>query len=296
VRIKHAAAAAAVALAAGCGGAASTPAAHGHSPATKPSSPSGPQRIVSLSPTSTEDLFAVGAGGQVVAVDKFSDYPPKAPDTHLSSSHPNPEAIAKYRPYLVVIANDTAKIKEQLAKLHIAVLVEPAATTLRDAYQQIRELGARTGHRQRAAHVVVSMRKRITALTKSVPHRKKPLTYYYELTPDLYTVTSKTFIGRLLARVGLKNVADAAGKDNAYPQISAEYLVKADPDLVFLADTKCCKQNAKTFAGRPGFDTLSAVRDGNVVGLDDDIASRWGPRIVDLLQRVVKAIKAVHAR
>jgi iron complex transport system substrate-binding protein len=228
---------------------------------------------VSLSPTATEDLFAIGAGSQVVAADKYSDYPPAAPDTNLSASKPNPEGIAKYHPDLVVVADDTGNLKPQLEKLKIRLLVEPAAKTLDDTYAQIRKLGARTGHRKRAARLVMSMRQKIAKLVHGVPHQSKPLTYYHELTPDLYTATSHTFIGQLYALAGLQNVADATGKSNPYPQLSAEYLVKADPDLVFLADTKCCGQSAKTFAARPGFATLTAVKDGHVIGLNDDIAA-----------------------
>ncbi len=261
-----------------------------------PSAAAVPQRIVSLSPTATEDLFAIGAGAQVVAVDSDSSYPANAPKTNLSAYQPNVEAIAKYRPDLVVISDDINNIKAQLTALKIAVLVEPAANTLDDAYQQIQNLGSRTGHAAKAAGVANGMRTSIAALVATVPKREKPLSYFHELDNTLYTVSSKTFVGQIYALAGMRSIADSAsGKATAYPQLSAEYLLSANPDLVFLADTKCCGQNAATFGKRPGFSALAAVRDQQIVSLDDDIASRWGPRVVDLLRKIVDAAKAFRA-
>jgi len=266
---------------------------------TAPTSvPRGPRRIVSLSPTATEMLFAVGAGDQVVAVDDQSNYPAKAPKTKLSAYTPNVEAIAKYKPDLVVIAEDTKGLKAGLEKLHLKVLIEPAAVTTADTYRQVLALGEATGHGDEAKKENASIKRRLAAAVKNLPHRAKPLTYYYELDNTLYSATSKTFIGSLFRLAGLRNIADPAdkgGKSGGYPQLTAEYLVTANPDLVFLADTKCCKQNAKTFAARPGFAGLHAVTAKQVVPLDDDIASRWGPRIVDLLKKIVAAVRAVPA-
>jgi len=249
-----------------------------------------------LSPSATEDLYVIGAGSQVVAVDSDSNYPADAPKTALSAYKPNVEAIAKFRPDLVVISNDTDKLKAQLTALKIPVLMEPAAQSLDGAYQQIRNLGEKTGHADKAATVVAAMRSKIAALVATVPTRRKPLTYFHELDNTLYTVTSKTFIGQIYKLAGFEDVADTAGAGGGdYPQLSAEFLVKSNPDLVFLADTKCCGQNASTFAARPGFGAMTAVKDKHIVRLDDDIASRWGPRVVDLLEQAITAGKAIPA-
>ncbi len=253
-------------------------------------------RIVSLSPAATETLFEIGAGKQVVAVDDQSNYPADAPKTKLSGYEPNIEAIAGYTPDLVIVADDTKKISTQLKALGIETLVALPPTTIDGAYEQIAQLGEATGHEKDAAELVEEMKGRIAELSGEVEKRAKPLTYYHELDNTLYSVTSSTFVGQIYSLAGLQNIADPADKSGGgYPQLSAEYLVKADPDLVFLADTKCCAQNAATFGKRPGFAGLKAVRSGNVVALDDDIASRWGPRIVDLLASVVKAVEAVPA-
>jgi cobalamin transport system substrate-binding protein len=258
-----------------------------------------PHRIVSMSATATEMLFAIGADKQVVAVDDQSNYPASVPKTKLSAYQPNVEAIAAYKPDLVVISGDTKDLSGQLAKLSIPVVVEAAAVTLDDTYKQITDLGTRTGHRDKAAGLVSSMKSKITALTKDLPKRATPLTYYHELDNTLYSVTSKTFIGQLYSLAGLTNVADpadASGQTGGYPQLSAEFLVKADPDLVFLADTKCCAQNQSTFGARPGFASLKAVKNNHVIALDDDVASRWGPRVVDLLKLIIDSVKGIPAQ
>ena len=256
-----------------------------------------PQAIVSLSAAATEMLYAVGAGDQVVAVDEQSDYPEGVPVTDLSGYEPNVEAIATYEPDLVV-ANDLPEdVTAGLEALDVEVLNISAAVTLDDTYAQLAELGVVTGHEDEAADLVAQMRRDIEELAASVPEREVAPTYYHELDDTLYSVTSDTFIGEIYSLAGLENVADAADPDGelgGYPQLSPEFLVDADPDFVFLADGECCGQDATTFAARPGFADMSAVRDGRVIVVDEDVASRWGPRVVDFLRTVVEATAGVE--
>ncbi len=254
-----------------------------------------PQKIVSLSPTATEMLFAIGAGKQVTAVDEFSNYPPQAPKTDLSGYLPNAEAIAAKRPDLVVLSGDTKGIKAQLETLQIPVYITGDATTMEDAYAQITELGKRTGHESEATALNKQISDDLTKLTRDLPKRTKPLTYFYELDPALYTATSKTFIGSLFTMAGLVNVADAADSaGTGYPQMSAEALIKANPDMIFLADTVMGETPEKVKA-RAGWNTVTAVSANHVVALDTDIASRWGPRVVDLMRAIVDAVAKVQA-
>jgi len=194
----------------------------------------------------------------------------------------------------VVLSNDTNKIMDQLAQLKIPAYLAPAARTIDDTYHQMEDLGKLTGHPDDAKTVVDGMRDEIDSLIEDTPERSaKKLSYYWELDPTFYSVTSKTFIGSLLGRVGLNNIADpadASGAKGGYPQLSAESIVKANPDLIFLADTKCCQQSSDSVKKRPGWAGVAAVKNGHVVGLDDDIASRWGPRVVDLLRSVTDAV------
>ncbi len=256
--------------------------------------PERPRRIVSLSPTATEMLFAIGAGGQVVAADEYSNYPPEAPDTNLSGYQPNVEAIVGYDPDLVVISNDVNNLVASLVGLGVPVLLQPAAETLDDTYAQIEQLGAATGHGADAARLVTSMKTDIERLVASAPTFDQPPTYYHELDPTFYSATSGTFIGQLYSLVGLENIADRAQDGGPYPQLAAEFIIEADPDLIFLADTKCCGVTAATVASRPGWDRITAVRTGAVVELDDDIASRWGPRVVDFLRVVVERVRQLQ--
>jgi iron complex transport system substrate-binding protein len=246
-----------------------------------------PQRIVSLSPTSTEMLFAIGAGDQVVAVDDNSNHPPEAPMTDLSGFEPNVEAVADFQPDLVVVSDDVNDIVESLGALDIPVMLHPAAEVLDDTYSQIEQLGAATGHMGEAAELVASMRSEIEELAASAPEFEEPPTYYHELDQTFFSATSNTFIGQVYSLVGLENIADQAKGGGPYPQLSAEFIIDADPDLIFLADTKCCGMTAEKVAKRPGWDQVTAVKTRAVVELDDDIASRWGPRVVDLLRVVV---------
>jgi len=250
-----------------------------------------PERIVSLSPTATETLFAIGAGPQVVAVDERSNHPPEAPKTSLSGFKPNVEAIVGHRPDLVVVADDIDGVAGELAKLNVPVLVEPSAADFDDAYDQITDLGAATGNADRARRLVDDMKRELDRLAAEAPKDNK-LTYYHELDVTPYSVTSKTFIGRVYALFGLTNIADEApDAAGGFPKLSAEFVAKADPDLIFLATTKCCGQNRDTLAKRPGWSGLSAIKNDRVIGLDDDIASRWGPRVVDLARTVGEAVR-----
>jgi iron complex transport system substrate-binding protein len=253
---------------------------------------------VSLSPTATEDLFAIGAGGQVVAVDDRSNYPPGVPRTTLSGFQPNAESIAGYRPDLVVVSDESpASLAGALRGLRIAVLVDPAARTLDQAYAQIETLGAATGHRAQAETVVTRMRAQIAALVRGVALKGRGLTVYDEISPDFYAASSRTFAGQLLSLFGLRDVADRV-PDSAglgYPKLSAEYVVAANPEIVLLSDTLCCGQSVATVARRPGWSQMRAVRDRTVVEVSDDIASRWGPRTVDLAAVIAGAVRSADA-
>ncbi|MBO2451082.1 ABC transporter substrate-binding protein [Actinomadura barringtoniae] len=253
--------------------------------------PATPKRIVSLSPTHTESLFAIGAGKQVVAADEYSTYPANAPKTKLSGFKPNAEAIIGYKPDLVVLSDDMDGIVKALAKVKVPVLLEPAATKLDEAYDEINDLGQATGHAAEAKKVTDDMRASIQQTVASAP-KNKPLSYYHELDNQLHTVTSSTFIGQVYGLFGLRNIADKAEKaSGGYPQLSREYLLKSNPDLVFLADTKCCAQNEAAVAKRSGWQDLTAVKNKNIVPLDDDIASRWGPRLPEFVKTIGAAIQ-----
>jgi cobalamin transport system substrate-binding protein len=254
-----------------------------------------PTAIVSLSPTATEILYAIGAGSQVKAVDSYSDYPPNAPMTQLDGTNPNVEAIAAYKPDLVIMSDEAPSVDHQVEALGISVLSNPAAANLNQEYAQIDELGQATGHVTQAKAEVTKLKGQIAHIVASVHKPAHPVSYYYELDQTYYSATSDTFIGQVLGLLGLRSIADAAkgaAASGGYPQLSGEYILKSNPGYIFLADTLCCAQSPATVAARPGWSNLAAVQHGRVLGLNDDIASRWGPRIVILLQDVANELKA----
>lgn len=251
-----------------------------------------PEAIVSLSSTGTEMLFAIGAGDQVVAVDDQSNYPEDAPITDLSGLTPNVEAILSYEPDLVVISYDPGELVASLEAAGVPVLFYNAALTLDDTYRQIEALGTATGHVEDAIVVNESIQTDLDEIVADSPEVAEGTSYYHEIDNTFYTATSTSFIGQIYALFGMVNIADPADADGAafgYPQLSAEFIVSADPDLIFLADS-FYGESPETVAARPGWDVLTAVQEGNVVPLDSDVVSRWGPRVVDFAQDVSDAL------
>ncbi|HSZ40558.1 MAG TPA: ABC transporter substrate-binding protein [Trebonia sp.] len=308
-----AAAATATAAVAGCSSASSTSTSTTSSPSASTPSTMGfpvtvtaangpvkitskPSRIVSLSATATEDLYAVGAGQQVVAVDETSDYPANAPKTSLNALSPNIEAIAKYNPSLVIAEEDEGGLVSGLTKLGVPVLIEPTATSLGNAYAQIDQIGEATGHAAQAQSVTSKMQAEITADIKKAGAVHDNLSYYWEVSANpYYSATSQTFIGQIVGMFGLKNIADAANKasDGGYPELSEEYIVAAKPQIIFLTDNDPGDggQSPAVVAKRPGWSAVPAVKDHEVIALNDDIASRWGPRLPQLVAAIAQAVE-----
>jgi iron complex transport system substrate-binding protein len=251
-----------------------------------------PEKIVSMSATATEMLYAIDAGDQVEAVDSTSNYPEGVPTTDLSSFTPNAEAIAKYDPDLVVLSDDLNGIVDALDALKVPTLLLGAAKNLDDTYAQLDTLGQATGHADEADGVVADLQDRITAAVASVPADVTGQKVYHELDPTFFSAASSTFIGGIYAMFGLVNIADGApDASGGYPQLSAEYVVGQAPDLIVLADSVCCGQSAETLAQRPAFATVPAVQNGKVLAANDDVASRWGPRVADFAESVADVLK-----
>lgn len=278
------------ALAAACGASSSTTAA---APTTTLAATAS-SRIVSLSPTATEILFAIGAGDQVVAVDSLSNYPESVPLTDLSAFQPNVEAIAGYEPDLVVSSYDPGDLASGLESLGVVTLIQGSASSIDDTYAQIEELGAITGHEQESAVLISGMKAQLADIVAGAPDGTG-VSFFHEIDSTLYTSTSSTFIGEIYSLFGLENIADAADADGSsfgFPQLSNEYIIDADPDLIFLADSLYSGETVASVGARPGWDTISAVANGLVVTLDDDVASRWSPRVVQLATSIAAALQS----
>ena len=256
-----------------------------------------PTRIISLSPSATEILFAIGAGREVIAVDDNSNFPKNAPFSKLSSFTPNVEAIVSKHPDCVVLqssATSAQAIRTQLQKLGIKVFLENTPNQISDAYAEFTALGKMTGHSERAAGVIATMKKSIAKiLSKSA--RGKHVTIYHELDNTLYSASSATFIGRIYSDFTFTNIADPANTTTAagYPQLTSEYVVKANPAIIFLADGQY-GESTSTLRARPGWAGLAAISNGHVVILPADIPNRWGPRLVDLYRFIEKTTAGIH--
>ncbi len=240
-----------------------------------------PQRVLCLSASATQMLYAIGAGSQVVGVDKYSTYPSNAPRTQFTGYETSAESYVRLKPDLIILAFSTGPMLQQLKVLGIPALVLSPATSFPNVDSQLAELGTATGHEAAAREVEASLATDIAAQVHRAGPAGRGKTYYIELDPTFYSATSATFIGAEFSLFGMHDIADAAGHGSAYPQISAEYILKENPDYVFLADTVCCHVNATNFGQRPGFSVLQAVRLHHVVGVNDSDASQWGPHTIE---------------
>ncbi len=252
-----------------------------------------PKRIVSLSATHTEILYAIEAGNLIVATDLTSNYPAQAETTtKVDAFNFNIEEIAATEPDLVITAFDFQGEVSGLEAIGIPVLLLMPASNLTDAYEQIQVLGDVTGRDSEAADLVSSMRSKIDALVASTSGGS--LTMFHEVDNTLFSANSSTFLGEIYQLLGLSNIADAVPDEfsSGYVQLSEEFLFSEDPDLVFLGDASF-GESIETVSSRPGWDTLTAVKTGAVFELDGDIASRWGPRTVDLVEDILAAIESV---
>jgi iron complex transport system substrate-binding protein len=255
-----------------------------------------PTKIISLSPSATEIFYAVGAGSQILAVDNLSNYPAGAPISEISAFEPNVEAILAKKPDLVLLSIDSTKapqIRNALVKLGIPVLMEKAPATLNHVYAENTLLAKVTDRQDGAIKLNAAMAKSIKDVLAKAKKSSK-IRIFHELDDTYYSVTSNTFIGKVYKDFSAVNIADAAsGADNSgYPQLSAEYLLKSDPQVIFLADAQYGVM-ADSVSKRAGWSQISAVKNKKIVELPADVPSRWGPRLVDFYKLIGASLAKV---
>ncbi len=254
------------------------------------------KRIVSLAPSNTEVLFAVGAGGQVVGRDSFSDYPPEAkqvPDIGGQVGSLNVELILAKKPDVVLASPLTPP--EQIAdlvKAGLTVYVLPNPKTFDDLYANLETVGKLTGHETQAAALVDSLKKRVQAVVDKVANVSTRPVVYYELDatdPNApYTSGPDTFVDLLIRTAGGQNFGGSLKGD--WVQVSVEALLAKQPDYVLLGDSTYGGVTPAQVKARPGWQALKAVQDGNVFTFDDNTVSRPGPRLVDGLEAMARLI------
>ena len=255
-----------------------------------------PTKIISLSPSATEIFYAIGAGSQILAVDNLSNYPANTPVSEISAFEPSVEAILAKKPDLVLLSIDSTKapqIRNALVKLGIPVLMEKAPASLKDVYAENTLLGRVTDRQAGAVKLNASMAKSIKE-TLAKAKKSSKIRIFHELDDTYFSATSNTFIGKVYKSFGVVNIADAAaGADNSgYPQLSAEYLLKSDPQVIFLADAQY-GVTADSVSKRAGWSQISAVKNKKIVELPADIPSRWGPRLVDFYKLIGASLAKV---
>ncbi|HET9476322.1 MAG TPA: ABC transporter substrate-binding protein [Dehalococcoidia bacterium] len=239
-----------------------------------------PERIVALAPSFVEVLFALDAGEAIVAADENTDYPPEAASIpKISGFQPSVEGITSYEPDLVLLTYDPGGLVDALSSLEIDSLFLASPASIDGAMEQIMTLGQATGRSSEAEELVDGMKADIHSIAAAVPAEGAPRVYH-EVDNTYYSAGPGSFIHDLYATLGATNIAEATGE--AFPQLSAEAIIQADPEVIILAD-EFAGESPETVAARPGWDQISAVKNARVHIVDPNIVSRPGPRLVDAL-------------
>lgn len=252
--------------------------------------PKNPQRIISLAPSSTEILFAVGLGYRVVGADDHSDYPEAAKNKPKIGSYLNPnlEVIASLEPDLILATDMTSK--EYVASLEEKnfTVVVLAPKTIQGIIRDIRVVGAIGNKTTEANNLADNLEQRINAITSKTSnsslYRPKVYVEYY----PYWTYGPGSFGNDLISMAGGKNIA--ATTATAYSEITNEFVVASNPELIIFTVGPHTSTTIKDIKSRTGWDKVNAVQNNKIFTIDDDIISRPGPRIVDALEHLARLI------
>ena len=253
------------------------------------------QHVVSLAPSNTEILFAIGAGSQVIGRDQLSDFPEAAKTvTDIGSTFDalNTEQIVSLKPDLVLAAEiNTPEQVKQLTDLGLTVYYLKNPLTLEEMYGNLEVVAQLTGHEEETATLIESLKKRVAAVDEKIATISSRPNVFYELDATdpakPYTAGKGTFIDQLIDRAGGHNIASTL---EGYPQMSLEQVVAADPSFIILGDS-AYGITPESIAQRPGWENLSAVKNNQVFPFDDNLVSRPGPRLVDALEELAKLLR-----
>ncbi|MDP9237758.1 MAG: ABC transporter substrate-binding protein [Chloroflexota bacterium] len=255
--------------------------------------PQVPARVASLSPGATEILYVIGAEASLVAVDKDADYPDAAKNfaTKVDAFKPNIESIAALKPDLVIVASDTGGIVAKLDELKIPVYyidLNKDVQNIDDVFSQIILLGRVTGKSDKAQSVVADLgdrRTKVTLAIRGTTSQNAPRVYH-ELDDTFYSASTGSFVGDIYATLHMTNIA-GDGRGVAYPQLTQEAIIAANPQLIILAD-EAFGVSVDSVEARPGWSVIEAVKNNKIFAIDPNIISRPGPRIIDALEMLAK--------
>ncbi len=249
---------------------------------------SSPEGIVALAPSFVEILFAIGAGDSVVAVDENTDFPPEAATkTKLSGFEPSLEGVAALEPDLVIIFFDPGGLEDALEGLGIPVLFLDTPASIQGVFDQIELLSSVTGRLDEAESLIADMQAGIDAIVAELAGVQEGPRIFHELDSTFFTVGPGSFVADLYGLLNAQNIADATG--DAFPQMSAEAIIEADPEVIILADAEF-GESAETVKARPGWENVSAVQSDRIFPVDPDLVSRPGPRLVEGLETLGKLL------
>lgn len=248
------------------------------------------ERIISVSPTPTEMLFAIGAGSHVVGVDDYSDYPAEAANlTKVGSYSLNLEVIISLDPDLIVCSDLVPRAQlDQLATQHGIPYFIFATRTMEDVYKDIRLAGGLTAHTTEADALVTELQTRVNAVTnKTLAAGVSQPRVYIEYYP-LWTYGPGSFGDDLIRLAGGKNIASNASSE--YPELTSEFIIAQDPDVIVFTIGPMTTTTGAEIASRSGWNAISAVENDEIYSLDDNLLSRYGPRIVDGLEQLAEIV------
>ncbi len=254
-----------------------------------------PQRIVSLAPSNTEQLFAIGAGDRVVGVTLYDNYPPQVQTLERVGGYVDKsisvEKIISLRPDLVLSRGVIQRgVITALERVGIAVVAsEPK--NFDEVYESIALMGRLTDRVQQAAQVVADMRQRVARIRRKVaaiPLAQRVTVFYKAYDEPLITAGSSTFIGHVIEMAGGINIF--TDLKESYPQVSAEEVLRRNPAVILGPVSNGMSLSVTSTLQRPGWRHLDAVKNRRIHLLDDDLLSRPGPRLAEGLEVVVKAL------
>lgn len=254
--------------------------------------PTKPQRIVSFVPASTETLFALGLEGKIAAVTKYDNYPQgiqkKVEYIFEDSLHPNVEQILKLNPDFIILGMQDDKTVSSIRNLKIPV-VQLNPQSLEATYQTIEKLGLITDTQERAKKIVNEMKLKEKTIAEKIKAIKPAdqVKVWLEVDPDLFTAGEGTFLNELLTKAGGVNIANEV-KD--WGQYSAEKIIAKNPQVILDTYSYYIPNVKDAILARPAWQTIDAIKNKKVYDLDSDMVTRPGPRIVDGLESIAKAL------
>lgn len=252
-----------------------------------------PLRIVSLSPSHTEVLFALGLGDRIVGVTTYCDYPEEALDKPKIGgfSTPSVEKIIEARPDMVLAGDMHQQAVTALEAVNIKVLVF-SPNTMEEIFSTITAIGRAAGEQQTTQNLVGSLQQRVSGVAAKIAQAQgpKPRVFYEVWHEPLMSASQNTLIGELITLSGGENIIGASA--DLYPMINEEIILDKNPDIMMHSYGHGDNENptVEQILNRPGWQHLNFVQNKKVVGLEANLVNRYGPRSVDALELVAQAI------